>query len=133
MLRKPYSHRTPEDYLQHLNPNILSSFNPQQIAAVKHLLYDAIPKPTPKIVDLRMTLDLIVARYYLVIWVGKDRRKAPRRYTPPAVTRVGNFIVACLLLLALNLMVTASLFVAAYLLKSAAGIDLFPGHLYDYI
>lgn len=133
MTNKPYGERTAEDYLQYMEPNVLSGLNARQVGEFKRLLELAIPKPAPKIVDLRIALDLIITKYYIVVFVGKDRRKQPRRYSVTPVTRVGNTIVACLLLLALNLGVTVSLFLAAYLMKSAAGINLLPGHLQDYV
>ncbi|MEO1095426.1 MAG: hypothetical protein AAFX01_11060 [Cyanobacteria bacterium J06638_28] len=131
MADKHYAQRKPDDYLQRLSPGTRAALSLEQVQELKQLLHEAIPKPSPKIVDLRIVLDLLVTRYYIVIWVGKDRRKSPRRHTPTRLARVGNFVTACLLLLALNLTVTGALFMSAYLLKSAAGIDLLPGHLND--
>ncbi len=131
MAGKHYLERTPEDYLEQMDEPILQSLNPQQIREFKRLLQAAIPKPSSKIVDLRVILDFLVAKYYVVIWVGQDRRQHPRQYAITRLTRAGNLVMASLLLVGLNLTVTASLFLAVYLLKSALGIDLFPGHLGD--
>lgn len=132
-MRKPYHQLTVQDYLQRMEPRIGASLNAEQVAEFSRLLQQAIPKPAPKIVDLRVNLDLILLKYYVVIFVGRDYRKSPRRYAAGPMTRAGNLVAACLLILALNLMVTASVFMVAYLLKSAFGINLFPGHLYDYL
>ncbi|NER80131.1 MAG: hypothetical protein F6K42_11230 [Leptolyngbya sp. SIO1D8] len=131
MGHKPYSERTPEDYLQRMEPQIFASLKSDQLQEFKRLLEEAIPKPNPKIVDLRVVIDLIVARYYMVLWVGNDRRKAPRRYAKKPLTYISNIVVVCLILLSLNVTLTVGLFMTAYLLKSAVGIDLLPGHLGD--
>ncbi|MEM9135951.1 MAG: hypothetical protein AAGB01_01185 [Cyanobacteria bacterium P01_F01_bin.42] len=81
----------------------------------------------PKLIDLRFVVDLLLARYYVVLLVGRDQRSRPRKVE--GVNRVLNVIVAVLLLLGLNILLTSFLFLLAYLLKSAVGIDLLPGHL----
>ena len=89
-----------------------------------------MPKKSPKLVDLRFVIDLVVTRYYLVLWVGKDHRKSVRSYPQTPLTRINNFVVVCLILLLLNnVSVTVSLFIGAYFVKSAVGINLLPGHL----
>lgn len=130
----PYAQRTAKDYIEHINPDIRDTFTETQLSEIHRVLEEAIPKPAPKIVDLRFIVDLIVSRFYVVVLVGKDRRKTPRKYNLPSpVTRIGNFMAAIVLLLSLNLMISAGVAVSGYLIKSAVGIDLFPGHLGDKI
>lgn len=127
-----YRLRTPEDYLQGMDAEILHSFDTRQRQAIEGILQDAIPKPSPKVVDLRFTVDLILGRFYVVLFVGKERRRGSRSHLPPRATRVGNAIAAIVLLVGLNLLITSVLFLLLYLLKSALGIDLFAGeHLID--
>lgn len=127
-----YRLRTPDDYLQGMDADILHSLNPRQREAIERVLLDAIPKPSPKIVDLRFTVDLILSRFYIVLFVGKERRRGSRSYLPQRATRVGNAVAAIVLLVSLNLLITSILFLFLYLLKSALGIDLFAGeHLID--
>ncbi|MEB3886233.1 hypothetical protein [Lyngbya sp. CCY1209] len=127
-----YRLRTPEDYLQGMDAEILHSFDARQRQAIERLLRDAIPKPSPKVVDLRFTVDLILGRFYVVLFVGKERRRGVRSYLPARATQVGNAIAAIVLLVGLNLLITSVLFLLLYLLKSALGIDLFSGeHLID--
>jgi hypothetical protein len=125
--------QTPEYYLNQIEPDILNSLNAEQLHAVKHLLNQAIPKPSPKIVDLRFTVDLILSRFYVVLFVGRERRQGSRNYPVTGMTKFGNFITAMLLLISLNLLITAFLFLLLYLIKSAVGINLFEGHLIDKI
>ena len=127
------SERTVDEYLQRMEPETLSSLSIQQLTEVRRVLEEAIPKQSPKLVDLRFVVDLVVIRYYLVLWVGKDRRQSVRCYPQTPLTRLNNFMAACLILLSLNVSVTASLLMGAYLVKSAAGINLLPGHLEDYV
>ncbi|MDA0866628.1 MAG: hypothetical protein O2890_09450 [Cyanobacteria bacterium] len=110
-----------------------ASFDANQLEAIRGLLNDAIPKPSPKIVDLRFMVDFFFSRFYVVLFVGKDRRQQQRRYWAGRLTRVGNLIAAVMLLLAANLVISSFVVLFAYLLKSLVGIDLFPGHFQDYL
>ncbi|WP_413162197.1 hypothetical protein ACL6C3_25035 [Capilliphycus salinus ALCB114379] len=127
----PYRNRTSEYYLNKINPQILSSLNREQIIAIREILDEAIPKHSPKIVDLRLTVDLIISRFYLVLLVGKERRKGQRDYPVTGITRIGNLIAATLLLIGINLLISLFIFLFLYLIKSALGINLLPGHLDD--
>jgi hypothetical protein len=126
-----YKKRTSEDYLNAIAPEILASFNSEQIEAIKSALESAIPKPSQKMVDLKLVIDLIFSRFYIVILVGKDRRKNKRKYVPETVSKVGNLVTATFLLLVVNLFISVFLFMFVYLLKSAFGIDILPGHTGD--
>lgn len=91
-------------------------------------------QPSPKIVDLRFTVNLLFSRFYIVLFVGKDRRKQSRSYPVSRWTRLANIVAATILLLGLNVTITGSLFIAGYLVKSALGIDIFPHtHLRDFV
>ncbi|URD50120.1 hypothetical protein [Chroococcidiopsis sp. CCNUC1] len=126
-----YRTRTPEYYLQQVEPNILASFNTEQLQVIINILTQAIPQPSPKIVDFRFNIDLIFSRFYLVLFVGKDRRKRNRQYIPERLARIGNAIAVVMLLLGANLVISGVILLFAYLLKSAVGIDFFPGHISD--
>jgi hypothetical protein len=107
----------------------LASFNREQLQAITNILTQAIPQPSPKIVDFRFTIDLIFSRFYLVLFVGKDRRKRKRQYLPEGIAKIGNAIAVTLLLLGANLVISGIILLFAYLFKSAVGIDFFPGHI----
>lgn len=125
---KPYVERTPQDYLDAMEPSLRTQLNDQQQLEILRLLDLAIPKPAPKIVDLRFAVDLLLERFHVVIVVGKDRRRQPRAHPVSRLTRAANWMVGVGLLLSLNLLLSVALFLVAYLLKSALGIDLLPGH-----
>lgn len=124
-----YRSRTPSYYLKRLDPQVLASLTPEQLEAVTLVLKQAIPQASPKLVDFKFTIDLIISRFYVVLFVGKDRRKQQRQYVNEGIARVGNAIAAVVLLVAINLVVSALIVLFAYLFKSAIGIDLFPNHL----
>ena len=130
--RQSYRQRTPDDYLELLDNDMRTSFSNEQLDSVRMLLASAIPKPSPKIVDLRCEIDLLISRFYVVLFVGKDRRRKQRSPLPPLLARIGNVVMAIAILLGINLLVSVGLFVFLYLVKSALSIDLFQGaHLAD--
>lgn len=128
-----YTDRTPDYYLKIIQA-IQPGFSTEQLAAIQSVLEQAVPKPAPKLVDLRFGVDLIVSRFYVVLFVGKDRRQRRRPYLPEPMTRLGNLVAAVLLLIGLNLLISIFIVLLAYLIKSALGIDFFPSeHLADQI
>ena len=118
----------PATYLAQLHPEVKASLTPQQRADVERVIALAIPKPAPKLVDLRFTIDLLFSRYFIVLMVGKDRRRAQRSMPVSRLTQLGNWVVAVALLLGFNLALSTSIVMLAYLVKSALGINLLPGH-----
>lgn len=126
-----YVSRTPNYYLSKLSSPIRESLTPEQLEALHQLLSEAIPKPSAKLVDLRFVIDLILSRFYIVLFIGKDNRRKQRSYIPRLITKIGNVIAVFIILLGVNLTLSAFILLAAYLLKSAIGLDLFPGHFPD--
>ena len=124
-----YITRTPSYYLDKISPDILASFTNEQLRVITSILERAIPKPSPKIVDFRFTVDLIFSRFYVVLFVGKDRRRKQRHQVTQGISRIGNAITAVILLLAANLVISALILLFAYLFKSAIGLNFFPGHI----
>ena len=124
-----YITRTPSYYLDKISPDILASFTNEQLRVITSILERAIPKPSPKIVDFRFTVDLIFSRFYVVLFVGKDRRRKQRHQVTEGISRIGNAIAAVILLVAANLVISALILLFAYLFKSAIGLNFFPGHI----
>ncbi|WP_242041425.1 hypothetical protein [Leptolyngbya sp. FACHB-261] len=114
-----------------MGPGVIDSFSSEQLAAVSAALAEAIPKPSPKLVDLRFGVDLVFSRFYVVLFVGKDRRKNQRQHESGGLPRVGNLIAAFVLLVSANLVISACILLFAYLLKSAIGLDFLPEHISD--
>lgn len=126
--------QTPQDYFDQLPPEIQHSFSAEQQLAIATLLESAIPKPSPKLVDLRFGVDLILTRFYVVLWVGRDRRHQRRSHPVESkVAQLGNLLAASVLLIGLNLTLSAFILLVLYLGKSALGIDTLPGHVSETI
>ncbi|PZV10122.1 MAG: hypothetical protein DCF32_00530 [Leptolyngbya sp.] len=119
---------TPATYLAQIDPQVQASLNTEQWTELERVVGLAIPKPAPKLVDLRFEVDLLISRYFIVLMVGKDRRRVPRNTPVSKLTQFGNWVAAVLLLLGFNLALSTSVLMAAYLIKSALGINLLPGH-----
>lgn len=89
----------------------------------------------PGRLDLRCSLPLWFARFYMVVLVGRDRRAGRRQIEDGRRERAGR-LAALVVSYAVFSMVGMALLIgalsAAYAAKSAAGIDLFPQtHLAD--
>lgn len=125
--------QSPQKYLDQIDPAVLASFNAQQLAATYSMLNAAIDQPSPKLIDLRLSIDLVFSRFYLVLFVGKDRRQTSRSHQTTGVTKIANQAAVIVLLLGLNLAISAFIFLTAYLVKSAVGIDLFPSTLQEIV
>lgn len=124
--RPHYLERTPSDYLDTLPPALRSSFSEPQLEAVKQMLAAAIPKPSPKLVDLRFWVDFLAYRYYVVFLLGKDRRQRerPEPTQPPA--RRGNAVTALLVLIGLNMLISIFVLLIALAIKLAIGYSVLP-------
>ncbi|WP_013321042.1 hypothetical protein [Gloeothece verrucosa] len=118
-------------YLQFIDSKMLNSFTPEQLETVRHLINLIIFRSSPKIVDLRFTVDLIFIRYFFVFLVGKDRRNQKRNYIPDPVSRWGNLITVVFIIISFNLLISSSILLGAYLVKSLIGINLFPKHFHQ--
>lgn len=127
-----YTERTVDYYLNKIEAHVDERLTFQQSQIVRAALESAMREQSPKLVDLRIYIDLIVSRFFIVLFVGKDRRKNPRFYPATGITAVANRIAAIMMLVGLNLTVSLFIFLVAYLVKSALGVNLFSGHLSDY-
>lgn len=130
-LSNDYASKTPRHYLAKLAPSVRESLSPAQLDAFYAVLEEALPKPSPKIVDLRFCIDLILTRFYFVLFIGKDRRRQGRRHNPSALTKIFNLMATIVILLGVNLTISASLLLVGYLVKSIMGVNLLPGHFPD--
>lgn len=147
------------DSLNPLESAVLSSLDPVQIQAIHHLIDQVVihdrnqrsidpkfdqnqltndqvfsnKKQKSKLIDIRFIIDLIFSRFYVVLLVGKDIRKGRRSYPVKGITKVGNIIAAFILIISINLLISAFFILGLYLLKSSLSINLFPGHFSEQI
>ena len=131
--REEYPTRTADYFVDQIDANVRESFTPEQLTEVRTVVQAAMPQPAPKIVDLRVNIDLLISRFYIVLFVGKERRKNPRPGSASGFTAFANRIAAIILLVGLNLTISLFIFLVAYLIKSALGVNLFTSHLSDYL
>jgi len=124
----PTKERNAASVLDCMMPQVRDSLNDHQLIEVERLIGLALPKPTPKLVDLRVEIDLLINRFYIVFLVGKDRRQGTRHYQVSRFTQIGNWLTGILLLFGFNVAITITILLFAYLMKSALGINLLPGH-----
>ncbi|MBE9028386.1 hypothetical protein IQ266_01285 [filamentous cyanobacterium LEGE 11480] len=117
---------TPETYLQRIPAEMLTEFTPAQREKIGQILVIAHPKPAPKLVDLRLDINLIWQRFYLVLFVGQDRRQQKRRYLPQGITRLGNMIAALTLLAGFNLLISLIILAGLYAARTWFGIGDLP-------
>lgn len=123
--------KTVDGILALLEPNVVRQLSPQQLQEVRRIVQLAIGKPASKIVDLNFNVDLLISRFYFRLLVGEERRQKDRQQK--LGTRIGNWIAAVGLIISLNVVVSISVIIFAYLLKSAVGINLMPGHWRDWV
>lgn len=144
------------DCIKQIDPTLLSNLNTAQVLEIKQFISQAIAhevtqktanlsinhnqlesqdftrkKRKSKLIDIRFVVDLLFSRFYVVLMVGKDVRKGQRPYPKSRATKAGNMIAAFMLIVAMNLLISAVLLLGLYLLKSALNIDLMPGHFSD--
>lgn len=124
-----YSSRDANYYMYQIPSPTLNKLDQEDWENIKLVINSAIPKPSPKIIDLRFVVDLIITRYFVVLLIGKDNRKQQRQYQVSRVTKVANVIAAILLIIGMSLLISGMTILILYLIKSALGIDLFKGHI----
>lgn len=125
------SHHLRYSSLAHVDPELLEPLNERERATVHRILATAVPQPPKKLVDLRVPIDLVFARFDVVLLLGEARRPSSRSSPTSPFTRAVHRLVAVLLLIGINLSISAFILLSIYLIKSALGIDLFPIHLKD--
>lgn len=121
-----------EDYLDQLLPSTKAALDPEQLNDVRSVIAQALPSPAPKVLDVRFGINLLFARYFVVLFLGKERRQNSRERQLSWLNRLANGAIALFLVLSMNLFVSLSIAILLYLIKSAVGIDLFDNnHLSD--
>ncbi len=124
-----YKDRDANYYMHQIPLHIIEKLNPEERDNIKSVIQTAIPKPSPKLIDLRFIIDLIFIRYFVVLWIGKDNRKQQRQYEVHGIAKIANIIIAILLIIAMSLLISSITILILYLIKSTLGIDLFKGHI----
>ncbi|TYQ31623.1 hypothetical protein [Pseudanabaena sp. UWO310] len=128
-MHRNYISRDADYYMHQIPLPILEKLDEEEKANLKSVINTAIPQPSPKLIDLRFAIDVIFTRYFVVLMIGKDRRKQQRSYEVNGITKFANVVAAILLIIAMSLLISTVTILILYLIKSALGIDLFKGHI----
>jgi hypothetical protein len=138
---KDYSLRDADYYMDRIPEAIIEKLSTEEHKNLKDVISSALPKPSPKLIDLRFVINLIFARYFFVLLIGKDRYKkwikvqdiAEPHHTHPyhtnPFTKIAHRVTALLLFFAINLFVSGFIISFVYLILSFFGIHLFGNHL----
>jgi len=125
-----------DSVINHMPDEIRASFSTQQIQALQQALSKS-HQQSRHLLDVRMLIPLYWTRFYLVIFMGRDRRShvqdilIHRRQSSSRTAQIG-FIALAAWFLITGLAVSG--FITFYLIKSALGIDIFPDkHLGDFL
>ncbi|MEX2242897.1 MAG: hypothetical protein WD716_03520 [Fimbriimonadaceae bacterium] len=83
-------------------------------------------------VDLRFTVPLVFTQLYFVLLIGKDQRREGVAVQKERRARAGLYI-SSFAAGVIATVIVAVIAVTMYLLKSKAGINVFPDHVRDWI
>ena len=112
-----------ESVLSRVPEETARTLDPRQWEGLRTALRRSAPRRHA--VDVRFVLPLYFIRLYCVLILGRDRRGRVERVLGERRRRASRFAVAAVL--AVVVVALASVvFVLLYMLKSAAGIDIFP-------
>ncbi len=70
-----YSLRDADYYIDRIPNAIIEKLSTEEHKNLKDVISSALPKSSPKLIDLRFVINLIFARYFFVLLIGKDRYK----------------------------------------------------------
>lgn len=125
---KAYSFRDVDYYMERIPETIVKKLSEEERTKLKGLIASTLPQPAPKLIDLRFEIDLIVTRYFFVLFVGNDRYKKRRidQYSQQyrrtsAWRRFAHRLTAVLLFLIINLMISVCIIAFAYLTARLLG------------
>ena len=93
---RSYNSRDADYYLHQIPLQVLEKLDEAEREQLKSVIHTAIPKSSPKLIDLRFVIDLIFTRYFVVLMIGKDRRKQDRRHEVKGFAKFANVVAAIL-------------------------------------
>lgn len=112
-----------ERFFSRIPRHLVGSFSDDQLLAIKQAFAESTPRSHS--LDLRLSLPLLMRRFYLVIIAGPERRERARRLRDRA-RRSPMRVINTAFSLAVLVIVLLAFLGALYILKSAFGIDLLP-------
>jgi len=121
-----------ENVLRHVPPDVARTLTRKQWNGFRQAMRSSA-KPSRHSVDVRFVIPLYFVRLYFVLLIGKDRRRRVHDILSERRHRARRHAVALFLAVAF-LVVLVFVLLVLYVLKSAAGINIFPNfHLGDWL
>lgn len=117
--------------LDQMPDDVLASMTEKQLKAVRLAVSKASPRARHAI-DFRFVLPLVFTQMYFVFMCGRDRRYKTENVMDERRAGAGASVTAWGMV-GIILFGLVVLFAIMYAVKCVAGIDLFPGHLHDYL
>jgi len=120
--------------ISRISPTVRAELTQQQLAEIRRALVapDTLYQHS---LDLRVTVPLYYRRYYFVLFGGRDRRRSTLSLELYRLNRYPKWLKRSLYFAATGAVVVTGilgLLAVLYLIKSFAGLDLFPNfHLSD--
>ena len=120
-----------EYFYSQINTHIEKTFTFEQKKEVKNLLKRIVKVPSKKLLDFNISF-WFIKKLYLTVYLGIDKRTKDR--VPSKFVRIMNYIFSVFLVLFILFVFGLFVFSFIYTVKSALGIDFFPGkHLSNVI
>jgi hypothetical protein len=107
-----------------LPSNLLSTFSPEQL---RYLAIATLPAPSPHIVEYRASIWFFGKRFYLTVYLGRERRKLERLYAEGQLAARRLTIAYSVMATIASVLLTAFTVLGLYVMKSGMNIDLFDG------
>lgn len=122
--------------LSRIPADVRESLNDEQFSAIRRAL-SAQAQSSAHAIDIRIRIPLFFRSYYIVLFTGRDRRGSVFRLERYRISRLPRPVRRIIYFAATGIVLgtfLALIFMALYLIKSAAGIDIFSSvHLRDLI
>lgn len=127
---REYHLRDTDYYMKGISDNILDKLNDEEQEELRSVIYSAIPHSSPKLIDLRFTINLLFRSYFFVVLVGRDRYKKTLKSRTEHVKhsnlfmRIVDRIMAVLLITVIIVLASSFVLLIVYLIASTLGIKL---------
>ena len=96
MGEKQTDFKKPDFIYEKMDLTIRESFTDVQVDEVKKLITEQILNTTPKVIDVRSDF-WFFGRYFLVLFVGRDKRTQKRPLTLPGIMKIMSLFTTTLI------------------------------------
>ena len=114
-------------YYEQINSAVESSLSYEQKEEIKRILKQAVKVPSKKIVSTEITF-WFFRRFYIVFYLGFDRRRNRRKFEGGAVAFSLHILLKIFIYILLWGATAVVVFFVVYYTKLVLGIDIYPEH-----